>query len=101
MYGHHGIDYLLSFFLVYLDELLGHLIERTLWPVSKPINDTSVENSWRRSSPVFKLRVIRIHGKDHMEISLDIFDKLLIDFFLIQISFLGSIKLLEFVDQIL
>jgi len=62
-------------------ELLGHLVEGLVGPVSEPVDDAAVEDGRRAACSVGEVRVGGVHGEDHMEVSLHIFDELLVDFF--------------------
>lgn len=47
-------------------EFLSHLEKTFLRPISKPINDTSVEQSRGGGSSIGEIGVVRVHGKDYV-----------------------------------
>lgn len=56
-------------------EFFSHLDQSLLRPISKPINNTSIEQGRRTGCTVREVRITRIHGEYHMQITLDILDE--------------------------
>ena len=58
--------------LHHICKLSCHLRHPIISPLSKPIYDTAIEQSRRRSRPIKELRRCRVHGKHNVEVSLHI-----------------------------
>ena len=56
----------------------GHLEERVIGPVSKPIDNTSVEQSRRTSSSVGEIRILWVHREHYMQIPLNVVDEMFV-----------------------
>ena len=60
-------------------QLTGDLIKGLLAPITEPIDNTAVKNGGRAGRTVREIRTGWVHGKDHVQISLDIPRKVEID----------------------
>jgi len=58
-----------------LGELLGHLNQSLLGPVTKPVDYTSIEQGRRTGCSIRKVRIAGVHGEHHMQVALHILNE--------------------------
>ena len=79
-------------------KLLSNLVQSFLRPLSKPIYHATVEEGWGGGCSIRKVRVIGVHGENHVQVSLYVLDEVPVKL-IVSINHFIALRLFELIYQ--